>query len=199
VLGRAVADVARLRDRVAGSPYVSVNVAARQFRTTGFVTVVKDALESSGLPASALLLELTESSLLRRDGDIAAELSELKELGIRLAIDDFGTGYSSLSYLREMPIDVVKIDRSFVDGIDKSPDRLALIKGIVAIAHTLEMPVIAEGVETDEQCRLLTEIGCEYGQGYLMAKPLGLAKAEALLRSGQPLTSPQRTTAQRDE
>jgi diguanylate cyclase (GGDEF)-like protein/PAS domain S-box-containing protein len=192
VLARAVADVARLRDRDAGSPYVSVNVAARQFRTAGFVTMVKEALESSGLPAFALVLELTESSLLRRDGDIAAELSELKELGIRLAIDDFGTGYSSLSYLREMPIDVVKIDRSFVDGIDRSPDRLALVKGIVAIAHTLGMSVIAEGVETDEQCQLLTEIGCEYGQGYLMAKPLDLTKAGALLRSGQPLTSPPR-------
>jgi diguanylate cyclase (GGDEF)-like protein len=194
VLGRALADVARLRDRDAGSPYVSVNVAAPQFRTAGFVTVVKDALESSGLPASALLLELTEHSLLRRDGNIASELAELKELGIRLAIDDFGTGYSSLSYLREMPIDVVKIDRSFVDGIDRSPEQLALLKGIVAIAHTLEISVIAEGVETDEQCQLLTEIGCEYGQGYLMAKPLDLTRAEVLLRSGQRLTSSARST-----
>jgi diguanylate cyclase (GGDEF)-like protein/PAS domain S-box-containing protein len=189
VLGRAVADVVRLRDEDVRSPYVSVNVAARQFRTAGFVTMVKDVLESSGLPASALLLELTERSLLRRDSDIAAELAELKELGIRLAIDDFGTGYSSLSYLREMPIDVVKIDRSFVDGIDRSPERLALVKGIVAIAHTLNMSVIAEGVETDEQYELLAEIGCEYGQGYLMARPLDLIKADALLRSGQPLAS----------
>jgi diguanylate cyclase (GGDEF)-like protein/PAS domain S-box-containing protein len=192
VLGRAVADAVRLRDQGAGSSYVSVNVSARQFRTAGFVTVVKDALESSGLPASALVLELTESSLLRRDGNVAADLAELKELGIKLAIDDFGTGYSSLSYLREMPIDVVKIDRSFVDGIDKSPDRLALVKGIVAIAHTLEMSVIAEGVETDDQYGLLTEMGCESGQGYLMAKPMDLAKAEDLLQCSQPLISPLR-------
>jgi diguanylate cyclase (GGDEF)-like protein/PAS domain S-box-containing protein len=195
ILGRAVADMARLRDGDTGSPYISVNVAARQFRTAGFVAVVKDALESSGLPASALVLELTERSLLRRDGDIAAELAELKELGVRLAIDDFGTGYSSLSYLREMPIDVVKIDRSFVDSIDKSPERLALVEGIVAIAHTLEMSVIAERVETEEQYQLLTDMGCEYGQGYLMAKPGDLAKAEALLRSGQPLASPARTAS----
>jgi EAL domain-containing protein (putative c-di-GMP-specific phosphodiesterase class I) len=93
-----------------------------------------------------------------------------------------------------MPIDVVKIDRSFVDGIDKSPDQLALLKGIVAIAHTLEMSVVAEGVETDEQCQLLTEMGCEYGQGYLMAKPLDLSRAEDLLRSGQLLTSSARGT-----
>jgi EAL domain-containing protein (putative c-di-GMP-specific phosphodiesterase class I) len=193
ILGRAVADVARLRDADAGSPYISVNVAARQFRAAGFVKVVTDTLESSGLPPSALLLELTERSLLRSEGNIAAELAELKELGVRLAIDDFGTGYSSLSYLREMPIDAVKIDRSFVDSIDKSPERLALIKGIVAIAHTLEMSVIAEGVETEEQYQLLADIGCEYGQGYLMAKPLDLAKAEDLLRSGEPLASPART------
>jgi EAL domain-containing protein (putative c-di-GMP-specific phosphodiesterase class I) len=189
VLGRALADAARVRDRDAGSPYISVNVAAAQFRTAGFVAEVKNALESSGVPGSALLLELTEHSLQLRDGDIAAELAELKKLGIRLAIDDFGTGYSSLSYLREMPIDVVKIDRSFVDSIDNSPERLALIKGIVAIAHTLEMSVIAEGVETAEQYQLLTETGCEYGQGFLMAKPLDLATASALLRSGQPLAS----------
>jgi diguanylate cyclase (GGDEF)-like protein/PAS domain S-box-containing protein len=192
VLGRAVADVALLRDGGTGSPYISVNVAARQFRAEGFVTVVTDALESSGLPASALLLELTERSLLSSDADIAAELAALKKLGVRLAIDDFGTGYSSLSYLREMPIDVVKIDRSFVDSIDKSPERLALIKGIVAIAQTLQMSVIAEGVETEEQYQLLADMGCEYGQGYLMAKPLDLATAGARLRSGQPLASPPR-------
>jgi EAL domain-containing protein (putative c-di-GMP-specific phosphodiesterase class I) len=190
ILGRAVADAAGLRDGDVGSPYISVNVAARQFRTAGFVKVVTDALESSGLPASALLLELTERSLLRRDGDIVAELAELKELGVRLAIDDFGTGYSALSYLREMPIDVIKIDRSFVDSIDKVPERLALIKGMVAIAHTLDMSVIAEGVETEKQYQLLTEMGCECGQGYLMAKPLDLAKSGALLRSGQPLFLP---------
>jgi EAL domain-containing protein (putative c-di-GMP-specific phosphodiesterase class I) len=195
VLRRALADLARLRGHDAGSPYISVNVAARQFRAEGFVTVVTGALESAGLPASALLLELTERSLLRGDRNLAAELAELKKLGIRLAIDDFGTGYSALSYLREMPIDVVKVDRSFVDSIDKSPERLALIKGIVSIAQTLQMSVIAEGVETEEQYNLLAEIGCEYGQGYLMARPLDLAKAGALLRSGQPLASPPRTAS----
>jgi EAL domain-containing protein (putative c-di-GMP-specific phosphodiesterase class I) len=189
VLDRAVADLARLRDQSDEAPYISVNVAARQFRIAGFVTIVKNALESSGLPPSALLLELTESSLLRRDGNIAAELGQLKQLGVHLAIDDFGTGYSSLSYLREMPIDVVKIDRSFVDGIDRSSQRLALIRGIVAIAHTLRISVIAEGVETDEQYALLADIGCEYGQGYLMAKPQNLTEATSLLLSGQSLSS----------
>jgi hypothetical protein len=100
-----------------------------------------------------------------------------------------------LSYLREMPIDVVKIDRSFVDGIDRSPQRLALVEGIIAIAHTLRMSVIAEGVETEAQYRLLTQVGCEYGQGYLMAKPLDLTKADALLRTGQPLIPSARTSS----
>jgi hypothetical protein len=137
-----------------------VNVAARQFRDVGFVASVRGLLDESGLVPSALMLELTESGLLHRDERINSDLAELKDAGVRLAIDDFGTGYSSLSYLRELPIDVLKIDKSFVEGIASSGQRLALAKGIVEIARTLEIDVIAEGIETEEQRTLMTDMGC---------------------------------------
>jgi EAL domain-containing protein (putative c-di-GMP-specific phosphodiesterase class I) len=114
----------------------------------------------------------------------------LQRLGVRLAIDDFGTGYSSLSYLRELPIDVLKIDRSFVEGITASQRRLALAKGMTAIASTLGIAVVAEGIETSEQCELLTEMGCEYGQGYLLARPMPWRDAQLLLQTSQPLIPP---------
>ena len=145
-----------------------------------------------GSRPSLLLLELTESVLLRNDEGIAANLTELQRLGVRLAIDDFGTGYSSLSYLRELPIDILKIDRSFVEGITASQRRLALAKGIVAIASTLDIAVVAEGIETREQCDVLTEMGCEYGQGYLLARPMSWHDGQQLLRANDPLTPPAR-------
>ena len=114
--------------------YVSVNVSARQFADSGFADNVRRVLASSGLESSALTLELTETALLRRDERLHSDLMELKSIGVKLAIDDFGTGYSSLSYLRELPIDVVKMDKSFVDGIADSEQRLALADGIVQIA-----------------------------------------------------------------
>ena len=117
-----------------------------------------------------------------------SDLTELKHVGVRLAIDDFGTGYSSLSYLRELPIDVLKIDKSFVDGIASSGQRLALAEGIVEIARTLEIDVIAEGIETEEQRDLMTEMGCQYGQGYLLAMPMAApARRETLARIGTRL------------
>jgi diguanylate cyclase (GGDEF)-like protein/PAS domain S-box-containing protein len=189
VLRRALSDLAAERGPCAGTgqPYVAVNVSARQFRSGGFVRTIREALEGAGMPPSALLLELTESALLRLEENIRSDLAELKGLGVRLAIDDFGTGYSSLSYLRELPIDVLKIDRAFVDGITASRQRLALARGIVQIAKTLEIAVVAEGIETIDQCEALTEMGCEYGQGYLFARPMGWPDAQDLLRSGRLL------------
>ena len=136
---------------------------------------------------AALLLELTESVLLRRDERIHADLMELKVIGVKLAIDDFGTGYSSLSYLRELPIDVLKIDKSFVDGIGISQQRLALVEGIIRIARTLNLKVIAEGIETEVQRDLLVSMGCQFGQGYLLAMPVEADQAEALVRIGRGL------------
>jgi diguanylate cyclase (GGDEF)-like protein/PAS domain S-box-containing protein len=189
VLEQAAADTVRWQRRAPRQPplYVSVNVSARQLRDTGFVQGVRRVLASSGLPPSALLLELTESVLLRPDQRIAADLEELKSIGVRLAIDDFGTGYSSLSYLRELPIDVLKIDKSFVDGIAVSTQRLALAEVIIRIANTLRLTVVAEGIESEVQRDLLVSMGCPYGQGYLLARPLGAGEAEALVRVGASL------------
>jgi len=184
MLERAAADLARWRRP---NLYVSVNVSARQFRDPRFVDRVRRVLATSGLPPSSLMLELTESVLLLRDERVQSDLKDLNSMGIRLAIDDFGTGYSSLSYLRELPIDVVKIDKSFIDGIDSSPQRLALVEGIVRIAETLHLAVIAEGIETDAQRQLLMSLGCHFGQGFLLAMPMSADKAEALTRTGDRL------------
>jgi EAL domain-containing protein (putative c-di-GMP-specific phosphodiesterase class I) len=192
VIQKALSDLAAGRasaDRTAG-PFVSINVSARQFRSADFAETVRKALEDAGLPPSLLLLELTESVLLRHEEGIAANLAEFKRLGVRLAIDDFGTGYSSLSYLRDLPVDVLKIDKALVEGITTSQQRLALAKGIVAIASTLGIAVIAEGIETGEQCELVTEMGCEYGQGYLLARPMSWQDGQQLLRANRPLTLP---------
>jgi EAL domain-containing protein (putative c-di-GMP-specific phosphodiesterase class I) len=189
VLAQAAAEMARWARRLPRQAplYVSVNVSARQFRDPGFVDGVRRVLAESGLEPSALMLELTESALFRRDERFHSDLMELKLIGVRLAIDDFGTGYSSLSYLRELPIDVLKIDKSFVDGIATSPQRLALVDGIVRIAETLELNVIAEGIETEVQRDLLVSMGCRLGQGYLLAMPVEAGEAEALVRRGHSL------------
>jgi diguanylate cyclase (GGDEF)-like protein/PAS domain S-box-containing protein len=186
VLSRAAADLARWRQEPRGL-YVSVNVSARQFSAPGFVDGVRRVLAASGLEPGALTLELTESVLLRRDERMHADLAELKAIGVRLAIDDFGTGYSSLSYLRELPIDVLKMDKSFVDGIAVSDQRLALAEGIVQIARTLRLEVIAEGIESEIQRDLLTSMGCQFGQGYLLAMPMPAGQAETLVRVGSHL------------
>jgi diguanylate cyclase (GGDEF)-like protein/PAS domain S-box-containing protein len=189
VLQQATADLARWQQRVRGHPpvYVSVNVAARQLRDPGFVQGARRRLTESGVAPSSLVLELTESGLLRPDQRLRADLQELKGMGVRLAIDDFGTGYSSLSYLRELPIDLLKIDKSFVDGIAVSTQRLALVEVINRIAKTLELTVIAEGIESEVQRDMLVSMGCRYGQGYLLAAPMPADEAEALLRVGHGL------------
>jgi diguanylate cyclase (GGDEF)-like protein/PAS domain S-box-containing protein len=189
VLGQAAADVSQWARRIARPEplYVSVNVSARQFRDPGFVDGVRRVLAESGLAPSALMLELTESVLIRRDERIHADLRELKAIGVQLAIDDFGTGYSSLSYLRELPFDVLKIDKSFIEGISTSQPRLALVEGIIGIAGTLHLSVIAEGIEAELQRDLLVSMGCQYGQGYLLAMPVEADHAEALIRIGHSL------------
>jgi diguanylate cyclase (GGDEF)-like protein len=200
VLDQATADITRLREAAArlnsGLPgrrrdlYVSVNVSARQFADVGFADSVRQVLTESGLESQALMLELTETALLLRDERLHSDLAELKTIGVRLAIDDFGTGYSSLSYLRDLPIDVVKMDRSFVEGIADSDQSLAVAEGIVQIARTLNLEVVAEGIETEEQRDLLRSMGCHYGQGYLLAMPMPVTQAEELVRSGLSSATP---------
>jgi diguanylate cyclase (GGDEF)-like protein/PAS domain S-box-containing protein len=199
VLDRASADLAGwLRTSKRDTPlYVSVNVSARQFRETSFVSGVHQVLARSGLPASALMLELTESVLLPHEERIRSDLAELRASAVRLAIDDFGTGYSSLSYLKGLPVDVIKIDKSFVDDIDTAEPQRALVDGIIRMARTLQLGVIAEGIENDAQRDRLVAMGCRYGQGYLFAMPMSAGEAEALIIAGNPVVPalPLATTA----
>src|SRR5262249_22453462 len=162
-----------------------VNLSARQFREHDIIATVRSALEETGLPAGSLILEITESGLMRRTAATISRLEALRELGVHLAIDDFGTGYSSLSYLERFPIDILKIDRSFVStGGSGSP----VARAVVELGRTLGLEVIAEGIEHADQARWLAELGCRFGQGYLFARPAGPAALEALLAGGEGLT-----------
>ncbi|GIF49045.1 PAS domain S-box-containing protein/diguanylate cyclase (GGDEF)-like protein [Asanoa ferruginea] len=173
------------REHPTGAPYVAVNVSARQFRTPGFVRLIKRELAGHGLPPSCLMLEITESLLLRDDEQVWDDLAEVRRLGVRVAIDDFGTGYSSLSYLRHVPLDVLKIDRLFTGTIATSAQQRALVDGIVRLAHTLGLEVVAEGIETTEERDLLRRTGCPYGQGFLFSRPMPLPAALRWLRLKQ--------------
>ncbi|MET0494717.1 MAG: EAL domain-containing protein [Actinoplanes sp.] len=164
-------------------PYVSVNVSVRQFRQSGFVEQVRTSLDYAGVPPQALMLEITETLLMGDDEQIWADLAILQELGVRIAIDDFGTGYSSLSYLRQRPIDVLKIDKTFIDDMVGSEQQLALVAGIVSLAQTLHLTVIAEGIEDATHRQILAGIGCPLGQGYYYSEPLDPTEALAWLRN----------------
>jgi EAL domain-containing protein (putative c-di-GMP-specific phosphodiesterase class I) len=139
---------------------------------------VGDALARAGLPPSRLMLELTESVLAERDAPTLGAIRALKALGVRLGIDDFGTGYSSLRYLQQFPVDVLKVDRSFVAGLDRDASAadaaagVALARAVVALGRTLSLRTVAEGVESEAQRHQLLALGCELGQGYLFAPPL---------------------------
>ncbi|MFI5842407.1 putative bifunctional diguanylate cyclase/phosphodiesterase [Catenuloplanes sp. NPDC051500] len=167
--------------------YVSVNVSARQFRHPGFMDSVRQVLADSGVPPRALLLEITESLLLREDEQVWADMAALRQTGVRIAIDDFGTGYSSLSYLRHMPIDVLKIDKSFIDDMVHSRKQRALVAAIVQLADTLDLRVIAEGIEEPVHREMLASMGCPYGQGYLFSRPVNAAEIYGWLATrGKP-------------
>ncbi|HEY3238272.1 MAG TPA: EAL domain-containing protein [Acidimicrobiia bacterium] len=191
VLEEACRQVAAWQADHAVSPplQLSVNLSARQLQEPGLVAEVEEALRQSGLDPNRLVLEITESMLVKEPETAAERLRSLKRLGLRLAIDDFGTGYSSLNYLRRFPVDVLKIDRAFVGAIAGGPEDAALAHAIVRLAHTLELGTVAEGIETGEQLAELRKLGCELGQGYLFARPLPSDAMAELLRTGGPLPS----------
>jgi diguanylate cyclase (GGDEF)-like protein/PAS domain S-box-containing protein len=163
---------------------VTVNLSAQQLQDRELVTVVDDVLRRSGLEPSSLVLEITESAMVHDTDATIHRLEELKSLGLRLAVDDFGTGYSALGYLQRFPVDVIKIDRSFVDVIDQGTDRPGLAHAIVRIAQTLQLDTVAEGVETAEQAAELTRLGCRKAQGFYFARPQPAEVATRLLRDG---------------
>ncbi len=159
---------------------VAVNLSAVQLASDGIVDVVRAALRDSGLRPSQLTLEVTESVLVEDLEAVSARLVQLRTAGVLVAIDDFGTGYSSLAYLRRLPVDTVKIDRSFIGDLALGGSATTLVASIVELARSLGLDVVAEGVETDQQAQLLRELNCTYAQGYLYARP---APAEEAARA----------------
>ncbi|GAA0905625.1 hypothetical protein GCM10009558_006400 [Virgisporangium aurantiacum] len=189
VMRTSIETAARWYHRFAADPpYISVNVSVRQFRAPGFVNRVLATLTRSGLPPRLLTVEITESLLLGDHESIGADIAVLRQAGVKVSIDDFGTGYSSLSYLHRVPVDTLKLDKSFVDTISTSAHQLDLVRGIIQLAATLRLSVVAEGIETAADQQLLVESGCAYGQGYLFARPLPGDQVDAWLDAqvGQP-------------
>jgi EAL domain-containing protein (putative c-di-GMP-specific phosphodiesterase class I) len=144
----------------------------RQFRTPGFTALVRELLDRGTVTPDRLVLEITESVLLRDDDRVWEDLAQLRGWGVRIAIDDFGTGYSALGYLRQMQLDMVKLDRVFVSTMVTSRRQRELVRGIVDLVRTLDLDVVAEGIETPQQRDICTSIGCTYGQGYLFARSM---------------------------
>jgi len=151
---------------------IAVNVSPRQFQDDNFMQTVVQTLSETGLDSHYLELELTETSIMQNPESAVKTLNGLREIGVKIAIDDFGTGYSSLGYLKRLPIDYVKLDRSFVKGATTDPDDAALVMAMITLAHNLKLRVVAEGVETDEQAAFLRLLRCHEGQGYLFSKPM---------------------------
>jgi EAL domain-containing protein (putative c-di-GMP-specific phosphodiesterase class I)/FixJ family two-component response regulator len=167
----------------AGVPVVplAVNISALQLQHGGFADFVRRVLRETGMQPQQLALEITESSLMENMSQHVAELQSLRADGVGIEIDDFGTGYSSLSYLKQLPIDTLKIDRSFIRNIDSNPVDAAIVSAIFAMAQSMRLRVVAEGVETHEQLQVLGRYGCAYAQGYYFSKPMPAADCRKLL------------------
>jgi diguanylate cyclase (GGDEF)-like protein len=188
VLRQACAQGAAWR-RASWDVGVSVNLSGRQITAPGFTARVAAILAEAGLPSTALTVEVNERILVEEDGLIADRLAELHELGVRMAIDDFGIGYASLAYLRQVPLDIIKIDPSFVAGLGHDDTLTLLTKTVVQVGRELGLRVIAEGIEQPRQLSALREMGCDYGQGFLVARPMAAPGVEALMRTAGIRTS----------
>jgi len=175
---------------------IAVNVASRQFADENFQQVVEQAMARHGIQPGMLGLEVTESALMDDTARTASVLAALRQVGVKVAIDDFGTGHSSLSYLKHFPVDTLKVDKSFIDGIASDPGDAALVDSILGMASSLGLQVVAEGVETEAQLACLARRHCDQIQGYFFSRPLPAAQFEALLRSGRRLVPQQDNTAQ---
>jgi diguanylate cyclase (GGDEF)-like protein/PAS domain S-box-containing protein len=165
---------------------IAVNLSIRQFQQKDLVETVANALTKSGLPSQRLVLEITENHMLQDTETTIKKLHELKELGVRLAIDDFGTGYSSLSYLQRFPVDIIKIDKSFIDKINHGQEGMALARAIIMMSESLGLRTVAEGIEEAEQAETLRHLGCVYGQGYYFSRPLSKEQMDDFLLKTHP-------------
>ena len=188
VLARACATFADWQRRfpAAGLDCITVNVSSRQLLQPNFPRVVEQAIQQSGLKTCDLRLEITETALMDNPQAAAEMLQDLRDFGVKIYLDDFGTGYSSLSHLHKLPVDALKIDRSFVKSLSL-PDRPAIVESILALARTLNTSVVAEGIEEQAQASALERLGCTHAQGYLFSRPLSAAAAEAIVAAGVPL------------
>ena len=172
MLGQALAELHHWRELGLSSDlWLGVNVSAVEFSQASFVRSIRRLLREFDIPGGALCMEITESVLFLDPMQAAKTIGSLRSAGVTIAVDDFGTGYSSLSYLKRFPLDFVKIDRSFVRELGRDSSDTAIVRAVVEMSHSLDLAVVAEGVETDEQRRLLLDLGCEYAQGYLFGRP----------------------------
>ena len=167
---------------------VAVNLSAFQFRHGNLLQVISDALQAAELDPQLLEVEITETALMSDPEESVAILEQLSRMGVLVSVDDFGTGYSSMSYLRRFPIDKLKIDRGFINELLSRPDDVSIVKAIVSLAHSLQLKVVAEGVETPEQRELLKALGCDQYQGFCFSPAVPVAEFTALLRSSQDNT-----------
>jgi EAL domain-containing protein (putative c-di-GMP-specific phosphodiesterase class I) len=169
-----------------GLDFITVNVSSRQLMQQNFMSIVEQAIHQAGLKPRDIRLEITETALMDSPNVAAELLRELRDFGVKIYLDDFGTGYSSLSHLHKLPVDALKIDRSFVRSL-LMPDRPAIVESILALARTLNTSVVAEGIEDDVQACELERLGCTHAQGYLFSRPLSMRAVEELLVANQPL------------
>jgi EAL domain-containing protein (putative c-di-GMP-specific phosphodiesterase class I) len=158
-----------------------VNLSTQEVHASDLVATVSTVLEETGVPPGTLVLEITEGVLLSTDDVALTRLHELKALGLRLAVDDFGTGYSALSYLQQLPVDILKIDKAFVDRLGQEDDQERLLNGIIKLAHDVNLATVAEGVETPEQAQALRRLHAELGQGFHFARPQTADQIDGLL------------------
>jgi len=161
---------------------VSVNVASDQLESGELFSKVSNIIASTNIVPAMLVLEITENTLLGTTEAIIDQMIQIRKLGVSLEIDDFGTGYSSLSYLKRYPVDTLKIDRAFIKDLPSDKNDVSIVQGIIALAHNLDLSVVAEGVETDEQKDLLESLKCDVIQGYLLSRPLPAAELEAWMK-----------------
>ena len=185
VLVEACRQMARWHEAGIDVPYVAVNLSARQIQRDGLVDAVTAALESSGLRPAQLELEVTESMIMQHPEEARGILGELRRRGVRIAVDDFGTGYSSLAYLKRLPIDCLKIDRSFVRDIGRDPGDEAITRAVIGLAASLGLETVAEGVEYGAQADFLQHEGCAIGQGFHFSPPLPADELIRVLRQRQ--------------
>ncbi|MEM8736122.1 MAG: bifunctional diguanylate cyclase/phosphodiesterase, partial [Planctomycetota bacterium] len=169
------------QDEFANEMTVCVNVSIRQLSDSDFFSTVKDVLFETGLEARFLRLEVTESLLTQKPEDTIDILQKVRDIGVTIAVDDFGTGYSSLAYLHQFPLQILKVDRSFVDQMLQAEKSMAIVRSIIALARSLNLNLVAEGVETQEQLEVLRDLGCDYIQGYLISKPLDANSAHSFI------------------